>query len=358
MNELEIVRIHDMLRNARARGASDVHFGGTDRAVIRIDGSLIALEEPNISEATLNEFCESTMNPAALERLRNRGTADGTLRSESGANRIHAFRHIGGIRVVVRLLPTIVPTLESLHLPAVLGALAGSPSGLLLFSGPAGSGKTTALAATIDRINRTQARTVVTVEDPVEYVHAPIRSIVTHCEIGRDVSDYAEAVRGFMRADPNVISIGEMRDAETMEAALAAAETGHLVLATLHTSDAPQTIDRILDGFPGGRQTQVRTQLAAVLLAVFGLRLVPLAKGSGRTTAAEIMIASDAVRALVRDGKTHQLRNTIATARSAGMQTLESHLSELVVHGTITADAARSVANRPQDVQALHREAV
>jgi len=358
MSELETIRIHDMLRNARARGASDVHFGGADRAVIRIDGRLVALDDPQLSEAALRAFCESTMTEGALERLATRGTADGTLRSASGANRVHAFRHITGTRIVVRILPAAIPTLEALGLPGILGTLAASASGLLLFTGPTGSGKTTAFAATLDRINRAHARSIVTVEDPVEYVHVPIRSVVTHCEIGRDVSDYAEAVRGFMRADPDVISIGEMRDTETMAAALTAAETGHLVLATLHTTDAPQTIDRIVDAFPSEAQAQVRSQLAAVLLAVVALRLVPRASTEGRVCATEVMVANDAVRALIREAKTHQLRNTIVTGRNAGMQTLESHLSDLAVRGLITMEAARAAANRPHDLQPLRGEAV
>jgi twitching motility protein PilT len=358
VSDLEAVKIHDLLRNARVRGASDVHFGGAERAVIRVDGRLIAVDEAKISEPALRAFCETTMTRSALDRLATHGTADGTFRSEAGANRVHAYRHIGGTRIVVRLLPTAIPTLDALGLPAILGTLAANQSGLLLFTGPTGSGKTTALAATLDRINRSAARSIVTVEDPVEYVHAPIRSIVTHCEIGRDVSDYAEAVRGFMRADPDVISIGEMRDTETMEAALTAAETGHLVLATLHTADAPQTIDRIVDAFPGLMQAQVRTQLAAVLLAVVALRLIPRAREDGRLCAAEVMVATDAVRALVREGKTHQLRNAIVTGRNTGMQTLESHLSDLAVRGLIAADAARAAANRPAELQMLLGEAI
>jgi twitching motility protein PilT len=358
MSDLETVRIHDLLHNARVRGASDVHFGGADRAVIRVDGRLVPIDDAPISEPALRAFCESTMTAQALSRLASRGTADGTFRSDGAANRVHAFRHITGTRVVVRLLPTAIPTLEALALPGILGTLAANQAGLLLFTGPTGSGKTTALAATIDRINRCSARTIVTVEDPVEYVHSPIRSIVTHCEIGRDVSDYAEAIRGFMRADPDVISIGEMRDIETMEAALTAAETGHLVMATLHTTDAPQTVDRIVDAFQGSMQGQVRTQLAAVLLAVVALRLVPRMGAGGRICATEIMVATDAVRALVREGKTHQLRNAIVTGRNAGMQTLESHLSDLAVRGFISPEAARATANRPDELQSLQGAAV
>jgi twitching motility protein PilT len=226
----------------------------------------------------------------------------------------------------------------------------------VLFTGPTGSGKTTALAALVDRMNRSSERVILTVEDPVEYVHAPRRSLVAHCEVGSDVADYAEALRSFMRADPDVMLIGEMRDRLTMEAALTAAETGHLVLSTLHTNDAAQTIDRIVDAFGGDAHAQVRAQLAATLVAVVSLRLVR-ARTGGRIAACEVLVATDAVRALVRDGKTHQLRNVIATGRSAGMQTLEAHLSDLVVHGAIDLATARAASMRPSDIRDLERVA-
>ena len=194
-----------------------------------------------------------------------RPTAPRRARGRGGPYRVHAYRHAGGVRVAIRLLAETVPSLEQLGLPPIVAALAQRPAGLVLFTGPTGSGKTTALAALVDRINRTSERNVVTIEDPVEYVHVPVRSLVTHCEIGRDVNDYAEALRGFLRADPDVILVGEMRDGATMAAALTAAETGHLVFATLHTNDAAQTVDRIVDAFPADAHAQVRTQLAAVL---------------------------------------------------------------------------------------------
>jgi twitching motility protein PilT len=218
-------------------------------------------------------------------------------------------------------------------------------------TGPTGSGKTTALAALIDELNRNCGRVVVTIEDPVEFVHVPLRSIVAHCEIGRDVARYGAALRGFMRADPDVILIGEMRDRKTISAALTAAETGHLVLSSLHTNDAAQTVDRILDAFPAAAQSQVRSQLAATLIAITSLRLIPRLSGDGRAAAAEILIATDAVRAMIRDGKTHQLRNAIATGRATGMRTLESALTELVVRGVVSLEAAREQANRPTDVR-------
>lgn len=359
MSELDVVKVFDLIRSARARDASDIHIGGGEKPALRIDGHLRILDHPPLSESAVQEFLCGTLPAAALARLANRGTADGAQRhADIGVFRVHAFRELNGTRVVIRLLAKAIPNLELLGLPSTVGDLALRPSGLLLFTGPTGSGKTTALAALIDRINRNVERNIITVEDPVEYIHTSLRSIVTHCEIGRDVIDYGEAIRGSLRADPDVVLIGEMRDRETMEAAMTAAETGHLVLSTLHTNDAPQTIDRIVDAFPAEAQNQIRSQLAAVLIGAISLRLVPLKHQPGRRAAAEILIASDAVRAMIRDGKTHQLRNAIVTGRSAGMQTLESHLSELVVHDLIDLDEARSVSNRPTEIRTLERTAV
>jgi twitching motility protein PilT len=223
----------------------------------------------------------------------------------------------------------------------------------VLFVGPTGSGKTTSLAALIDHINRTSNRHIVTVEDPVEYEHKSMRSIVSHRELGGDVHDYASAVRSCLRADPDVILIGELRDTATMAAALTAAETGHLVFSTLHTGDAAQTVDRIVDAFGANAQGEVRVQLAQTLIGVVSQRLVPRAAGRGRRAAAEILVATDAVRALIRDGKTHQLRNAIQTGRTAGMQTLETHLSELVVRREVTLEAAGSVTDRPGEIRTI-----
>jgi twitching motility protein PilT len=266
------------------------------------------------------------------------------------------YRTTSGLRLAFRFLATAPPSLESLGLPPIVASFAHHPNGLVLFTGPTGSGKTTALAALIDRMNRTAERVIVTVEDPVEYVHVPVRSLVAHCEIGTDVAGAAEALRGFLRADPDVILVGEMRDGPTMEAALTAAETGHLVLATLHTNDAAQTIDRIVDAFPSHAHARVRTQLASTLVAVVSVRLVPALAG-GRVAAAEVLAGTDAVRAMIRDGKTHHVRNAIATGRASGMQTLEAHLSDLVVRGAVALADARAAANRPDEVRDLERVA-
>jgi twitching motility protein PilT len=350
--DLAAIRISELLSNARVRAASDVHFGGGERPALRIDGRLIVLEDEPLPEPALMTFLEPRLGSAGLRRLIEFGTADAAGRTaDIGPHRIHAYRQLGGVRVVVRLLANVIPQLVQLELPAVIGSFAHAAQGLVLFTGPTGSGKTTALAALVDAINRTSERNIITIEDPIEYVHAPIRSIVAHCEVGRDFVNHAEALRGMLRADPDVILVGEMRDRETMAAALTAAETGHLVFATVHTNDAAQTADRIVDAFPSEAHNQVRSQLAAVLLATVGLRLVPRACGTGRRAAAEILIATDGVRNMIREGKNHQLRNAIVTGRSVGMQTLESHLTELVARREIGLDAARAVSSRPHDIR-------
>jgi twitching motility protein PilT len=316
------------------------------------------LDVPPFEPAALASFVADVLPAEGSTRLVNVGTADVAWRTGHAAPyRLHAYRTTSGLRLAFRFLSTTIPTLETLALPSIISSFAQRPNGLVLFTGPTGSGKTTALAALIDRMNRTSERVIVTVEDPVEYVHAPIRSLIAHSEIGSDVIDYAEALRGFMRADPDVILVGEMRDRPTMEAALTAAETGHLVLSTLHTNDAAQTVDRIVDAFNSEAHAQIRTQLASTLVAVVSLRLVPTRVGGGRLAATEVLLGTDAVRAIIRDGKTHQLRNTIATGRAAGMQTLESHLSDMLIRGAIDAATARAAANRPGEIRDLDRVA-
>jgi twitching motility protein PilT len=353
---VEQLRIEELLRSARSRNATDLHAGGAYASIARVDGRLDVLDGPPLAPGALEAFVTAALPPEAAERFARTGTADAGRRDGPGAPyRLHVYRTTGGIRIAIRLLNPAIPALDQLALPAVVASFTARPNGLVLFTGPTGSGKTTALAALIDRINQNAERVILTVEDPVEYVHAPARSVIAHCEIGRDVVDYAEALRGFLRADPDVILVGEMRDRPTMEAALTAAETGHLVFSTLHTNDAPQAIDRIVDAFPSEAHPQIRTQLAATLVGVVALRLAGSREGFGRYAAAEVLIATDAVRAMIRDGKTHLLRNAISTGRASGMQTLETHLSDLVVRGAVGIETARSVANRPAEVRELER---
>jgi twitching motility protein PilT len=355
---LEVVRLAELIALARGRGATDLHAGAGAAPTLRVNGRVTTLDVPALGAAALESFLESVLPDDLRRRWKTTGSVDAARRDGVGAPyRLHAYAAMTGVRLAFRFLAADIPALDALALPAVVATFATRTNGLIVFTGPTGSGKSTALAALVDRLNRTTERVVVTVEDPVEYVHEPIRSVIAHCEIGRDVGDYAAALHGFMRADPDVILVGEMRDRATMEAVLSAAETGHLVLSTLHTIDAAQTVDRIIDAFSSDAQSQIRTQLASTLLAVVSLRLVPLRNGEGRVAATEILIGTDAVRAMIRDGKTHQLRNAIATGRAAGMRTLETSLSDLVVRGAISIDAARLAANRPAEVRDLERAA-
>jgi twitching motility protein PilT len=358
MSGIDLIRLTELIDLARGRGATDLHAGGGMLPALRINGRITALDVPPLPASALDAFLEGILPAHVARRWSECGVADIACRNGTGAPyRLHAYKTMSGTRLAFRFLAAEIPALESLLLPPLVATLATRSNGLVLFTGPTGSGKTTALAALIDRINRTAERVIVTVEDPVEYVHEPLRSVIAHCAIGDEVATYADALHGFMRADPDVMLIGEMRDRTTMEAALSAAETGHLVLSSLHTNDAAQTIDRIIDAFPLDAQAQTRTQLSSTLLAVVSLRLVPLRNGSGRVAAAEILFGTDAVRAMIREGKTHQLRNAIATGRASGMRTLEASLSDLVVRGSISLDAARTAAARPAEVRDLERVA-
>ncbi len=260
--------------------------------------------------------------------------------------RAHAFGTSAGCALAIRLLHETVPTLDSLHLPEVVRTLAAQDRGLIIISGPTGSGKSTSLAALVGEINTSGARRIVTIEDPIEYRFKSARSLITQREIGVDALSFSSAILGALRADPDVIMLGEMRDGETMRAALTAAETGHLVLTTLHTGHAVQTIDRIIDAFSGQEQGQVRAQLAHTLVAVVSQRLLPRKHERGRRAAVEILIVTDAVRAMIRDSRTHLIPNAMATGRHLGMQTLEHHLTELVFGNEVDRDAARRAGDR------------
>jgi twitching motility protein PilT len=348
------LRFWELLEHAREREASDLHLATEEPPAIRVDGELIRLDAPAIDSDEMAKFADVAFVARVRTLLHEGGDAGCVVRREGiGAFRVHAFRALGRLRLAIRLLARGVPSLERLHLPSIIPMFAQRKAGLVLFVGPTGSGKTTALAALVDRINRTRSRHIVTIEDPVEYCHTSVRSIVAHREIGADAVDYASALFAALRADPDVIVVGELREAATMRAALTAAETGHLVLSTLHTGDAAQTVDRIVDAFDSAGQAEVRVQLAQTLVAVASIRLVPRASGRGRRAAVEVLVATDAVRALIRDGKTHQLRNAIVTGRDSGMQTLETHLSELVVRRDVSLDAARAATDRPQEIRSL-----
>jgi twitching motility protein PilT len=348
---LGAMRVEEVVRAARERGASDVHIAIRRDTVLRIDGELVRRGDGAIDAIELQAFFQAHLDERAQAQLAESGHCDVASHGGNlGAFRLHVFRASDGLRCAVRLFPSVVPRIEEFDLPACVEQLALRKAGLILVVGPTGSGKTTLLAAMIDALNRSHPRHIVTLEDPIEYEHHDDRCVIAQCEVGTDSTDLAKAIRSILRADPDVIVIGELRDPEAMRSALGAAETGHLVLASLHTVDAPGALERLIDAFPADGREQIRIQVAQTLSAVIALRLVARARGKGRRAAAEILVATDAVRNLIREGKTHQLRSVMQTGRASGMQTLEMHLVSLVERGEITADAALCAAQRPADL--------
>jgi twitching motility protein PilT len=307
--------------------------------------------QPALEPEDVGSHVLPLLEPAQMEELQKRKSVDlGFVREGIGRFRINIHHQRGTLAASIRLLPSRIPTLESLHLPASLAKLAERKQGLVLVTGPTGCGKSTTLAALIELVNRRPAH-VVTIEDPVEYQHANRAAVIEQIEVGRDTPDFAGTLRSVIRQSPDVILVGEMRDAETMATVLTAAETGHLVLSTLHTNDAVQAVSRILDTFPTGNQPQVRQQLSLALAAIIAQQLVPGTDGATRWPAAEIMIATDAIRALVRKGDDHQLRSQISVGRAEGMMTMEQSLAELVRAGRIARDTAFAHCFRGDDLE-------
>jgi twitching motility protein PilT len=350
--------IEDAVRIVRegtnSASTSDLHISGNEPPWCRIDGTMQRMDLPIIEQEAVRSFCDTYLSKRECERLNGSlGAADGALQHPSlGAIRIHAFRSEDGLALALRLLREGVPELADLNLPPLVSSFADFPHGLVLFTGPTGSGKSTALAGLINEINKRYERHVVTIEDPIEYRHRNRRSLIRQREIGRDVVSYAESLRGVLRADPDVILIGELRDPEVMSACLQASETGHLVFSTLHTSEAAETVQRIVGVFDGGRQEQARMQLAQSLQAIVSMRLIADASGRGRRAACEILLNSPAVRAqLMSPEKAVQIRNTIETSRKDGMQTLEADLSRMVDEGLITYEVAVSASDYPEQIR-------
>ena len=335
------IALCDVLAAARARRASDVHLEAGIPPVLRVDGALEALEQPPMRAQDVAEFVATHLSDRERSRLAADGDVTATwIEADRGSMRVHVYRGVNGAAIAIRLLDPDVPSLDSLGMPPATAALADRDRGLIVFGGATGCGKSTTMAALVDRINATSARRIVTVEDPIEYRYRNRRSIVTQREVGRDTPALASALHGALRADPDVLVVGEMRDCEAMRVALTAAETGHLVLTTVHAGNAAQIVDRFVDVFPADEATHVRASLAAVLIAAVYQRLVRRAGGLGRRAAVEMLIGTDAVRSLIREGKVHQLPNAIATGRAVGMQTLEQHLQDLVRRGEIDAPCA------------------
>ncbi len=346
--------IEPLLREMVRRGASDLHLTVATPPRVRIDGQLAEAETGGgraLEPADTHRLVRCILDAEQRDHFAARGEIDLAFEIPGLARfRGNCFRQRGEAAIVVRHIPERTPPLSELGLPAILHRFASLPRGLVLVTGPTGSGKSTTLAAMVDHINRTRSGHIITLEDPVEFVHSHRRCIVNQREVGRDAASFGIALRQALRQDPDVILVGEMRDAETMEAALTIAETGHLVLSTLHTNSASDAVTRVIDAFPAERQGQVRAQLAAVLQGVATQLLVPRARGDGRVAAVEVMVCTAAVRAVVRDGKTHQIRSLMQAGRRHGMRTLNDALGALYLNGDATLEAALKVSPDPGEL--------
>ena len=344
--------IQQLLQDMVKAGASDLHIKAGNFPGFRIDGEMRAVETAGrLSPEDTANLCRQIMTNEQVERFAHDHDLDFSYALPGVARfRVNALTQRGASGLVIRQIPDKIPNARQLGLPQICLDLASKPRGLVLVTGPTGSGKSTTLAAMLDYINENEHGHILTMEDPLEFVHQDKKCYFTQRQVGQDTASFREGLRRALRQDPDVILIGEMRDLETISMAITAAETGHLVFGTLHTTSATSTIDRIVDVFPTDAQQQVRVQLSSTLQGVISQTLVPKV-GGGRVAAREILIATDAVRSLIREAKTAQMLNLMQTGRAAGMATLEDQLLGLVAEGLITPDDAISKANRPDDVR-------
>lgn len=335
----------DLIKYAIENNASDIHITVGIPPVFRIDGVLKYFNNDKLSPKDVEKMANEILNEEQFKELKAKGEIDISY-AKPGISRfrVNIYKQRGSYAIALRIIPFKIPTMEELGLPQVVKSLARLPRGLILVTGPTGSGKSTTLASIIDLINNEKNYHILTLEDPIEYLHKHNNSMINQREIGTDSSNFANALRSALRQDPDVILVGEMRDLETMSITLTAAETGHLVLSTLHTIGAAKTIDRIIDVFPPHQQQQIRVQLASVLQAIISQQLLPKASGVGRVAAFEIMIATPAIRNLIREGKVHQIDTIIQTSRKHGMQTMDNSLLELYQKGIISKNTLLSQA--------------
>ncbi|MED4268827.1 type IV pilus twitching motility protein PilT [Geobacillus stearothermophilus] len=340
-------KLEALLRAAFEYRASDVHLTVGAPPIFRVHGELKAYGQERLNPEDTEQMAKAIIPPPLWQQFQETGELDFSY-GIAGVSRfrINVFKQRSCVSLAVRLIPPRIPTLEELGLPSVLKRIAEKPHGLVLVTGPTGSGKSTTLAAMIDYMNKTMSRHIITLEDPIEYLHQHGKSIIDQREVGFDTNSFAAGLRAALRQDPDVILVGEMRDLETIQTAITAAETGHLVLGTLHTASAPAAIERMIDVFPSAQQAQIRLQLASVLVAVMAQRLFPDGRKRGRTAAMEILINNAAVANLIRNEKEHQIINIMQTGRSVGMQTMEMSVRELVAAGRIDPLAAEAYLTR------------
>ena len=349
-------RIEILLDEVVRKKASDLHLQVGLPPMLRVDGALVAVS----GAAILNEETVESLLFAILDEdqkqilLKDKEFDFSFAYGDLGRFRVNAFHERGNLAAALRLIPNEILSIEQLGLPPIVHKLTEYPRGLVLVTGPTGSGKSTSLAAMVNEINLTKSRHIITIEDPIEYTHKSQKSVIVQREVHYDTYSFSAALRSALREDPDVVLIGEMRDLETIASAITIAETGHLVFATLHTNGAAQSIDRMIDVFPPHQQPQIRSQLSNILMAIVSQRLIPTI-GGGRVAAAEILIATSAVRNIVREGKTHQLEAVIQTGAEFGMQSMDKTLVNLIHGGSITYDEARNVAVDIDELDRLMR---
>lgn len=351
---LEDAHIDDLLRIVVEKGASDLHLCAGVPPVIRVDGRLIPTNYEKATPQDTQRLMYDILTDEQIQRFESTLELDFSYSLGKMARfRVNVYRDRGAVAAAFRLIPTRIPTIRELNLPPVLEELTRLPRGLIIVTGPTGSGKSTTQAAMINQINMERSVHVVTIEDPIEYLHTHRFSIINQRELGQDTKSFHNALRAVLREDPDVILVGEMRDPETIALAITAAETGHLVLATLHTNSAATTIDRIVDVFPPGQQEQIRIQLSNSIQAVVCQQLLPRAGQPGRVPAVEVMIATPAIRNLIRENKAHQITSVIQTSANVGMQTMDQSLRDLYMKGWITLEEALSRAMNPDELKKL-----
>ncbi len=352
--EIEDAHVDDFLRIVVEKGASDLHICVGVPPIIRVDGQLFPLNYEKLTPIISQRMMYDILSDEQIQRFESQYELDCSYSLGKIARfRVNVYKDKGTVAGAFRLIPTKIPTIRDLNLPPVLEELTRRPRGIIIVTGPTGSGKSTSLAAMINQINNERSLHIITIEDPVEYLHQHKYCVINQREVGQDTHEFANALRAALREDPDVILVGEMRDLETMSNAIRAAETGHLVFATLHTNSAASTVDRIVDSFPANQQDQIRLMLSNSLEAVLCQQLIPRAGMPGRICAMEVMIATPAIRNLIREAKSHQITSIIQTGANVGMQTMDQHLRDLYQRGVITYDDAMTRAMNPEELKKM-----
>ncbi|MEG1979706.1 MAG: type IV pilus twitching motility protein PilT [Victivallaceae bacterium] len=345
------IEMTDLLQLVVDEGVSDLHIEVGAPPTVRLHGGMTPLDLPPLTPQDTERLIKSIASEANIQQIQSCGTTDfGFGFGDQARFRVSAFKQKGVLGTVLRQIPNKILTLEQLGLPPMVKNLLWKPRGLILVTGPTGSGKSTTLASMINLINQERDCHIITIEDPIEFYHNHKKSIVIQREVGADTTSFAEALRRALRQDPDIILVGELRDLETIEAAITAAETGHLVFGTLHTASAAQTVDRIIDVFPTTQQAQIRTQLAASLEAVIAQQLLPRVDKPGRVAAFEIMVSTSSIRSLIRDSKTFRITSELQTGAKYGMNTLDAHLLELYKSGIISYSDMMQISNDPDSL--------